>query len=139
MFGPPLSTVPNLAIEHRAFDGFGAQKNFALSRGITSVSRSLCHVLWCANPAFPRRPMRHNVFTARQVVGDNKYCTEFVLEGATCSVHDLRHHLEPRGESLLVIGAASHIGVVVIGGLVLGAWGMWRLVTATGRGSRPPG
>jgi hypothetical protein len=43
------------------------------------------------------------------------------------------------GVLLLVIGAASHIGVVVIGGLVLGAWGMWRLVTATGRGSKPPG
>jgi hypothetical protein len=27
----------------------------------------------------------------------------------------------------------------VIGGLVLGAWGMWRLVTATGRGGKPPG
>ena len=43
------------------------------------------------------------------------------------------------GVLLLVIGAASHIGVVVIGGLVLGAWGMWRLVTATGRGGKPPG
>jgi eukaryotic-like serine/threonine-protein kinase len=43
------------------------------------------------------------------------------------------------GILLLVIGAASHIGVVVIGGLVLGAWGMWRLVTATGRGGKPPG
>ena len=43
------------------------------------------------------------------------------------------------GVVLLVIGAASHIGVVVIGGLVLGAWGMWRLVTATGRGGKPPG
>jgi hypothetical protein len=43
------------------------------------------------------------------------------------------------GVLLLVIGAASHIGVVVIGGLVLGAWGMWRLVSATGRGGKPPG
>jgi len=43
------------------------------------------------------------------------------------------------GVLLLVIGAASHISVVVIGGLVAGAWGMWRLVTATGRGGKPPG
>jgi hypothetical protein len=43
------------------------------------------------------------------------------------------------GVLLLVIGAASHISVVVIGGLVAGAWGIWRLVTATGRGGQPPG
>jgi hypothetical protein len=44
------------------------------------------------------------------------------------------------GILLLVIGASSHISVVVIGGLVAGAWGMWRLVSATGRGGgRPPG
>jgi DAK2 domain fusion protein YloV len=61
--------------------------------------------------AFPRRPAPHKVFTARQVVGDNKYCTEFVLEGASCSPHDLRHQLEPRGESLLVIGAPPTLKV----------------------------
>jgi hypothetical protein len=27
----------------------------------------------------------------------------------------------------------------VIGGLVAGAWGIWRLVTATGRNGKPPG
>jgi hypothetical protein len=43
------------------------------------------------------------------------------------------------GVLLLIIGAASHISVVVIGGLVAGAWGIWRLVTATGRGAQPPG
>ena len=43
------------------------------------------------------------------------------------------------GILLLIIGAASNIPVVVIGGLVAGAWGMWRLVTATGRGGKPPG
>jgi hypothetical protein len=42
------------------------------------------------------------------------------------------------GILLLVIGASSHISVVVIGGLVAGAWGMWRLVTAAGKGSGPP-
>jgi hypothetical protein len=44
------------------------------------------------------------------------------------------------GILLLVIGAAIHVSVVVIGGLVAGAWGMWRLVTASGRsGGKPPG
>jgi hypothetical protein len=43
------------------------------------------------------------------------------------------------GILLLVIGAVSQVSIVVIGGLVAGAWGMWRLVTATGRGGRPPG
>jgi hypothetical protein len=43
------------------------------------------------------------------------------------------------GIILLAIGAASHVSIVVIGGLVAGAWGMWRLVTATGKGGKPPG
>ncbi|HKE37694.1 MAG TPA: DAK2 domain-containing protein, partial [Candidatus Baltobacteraceae bacterium] len=61
--------------------------------------------------AFPRRPVRQNVFTPNQVVGENKYCTEFVLEDAQISVHELRRLLEPRGESLLVIGAEPTIKV----------------------------
>jgi len=43
------------------------------------------------------------------------------------------------GIVLLAIGAASHVSVVVIGGLVAGAWGIWRLVTAIGKGGKPPG
>jgi hypothetical protein len=43
------------------------------------------------------------------------------------------------GIVLLIIGAASHVSVIVIGGLVAGAWGMWRLVTGMGRGRKPPG
>ena len=43
------------------------------------------------------------------------------------------------GILLLVIGAVSQVSIVVIGGLVAGAWGMWRLVTATGKSGRPPG
>jgi hypothetical protein len=43
------------------------------------------------------------------------------------------------GIVLLIIGAASHVSVIVIGGLVAGAWGVWRLVTGTGRGRKPPG
>lgn len=43
------------------------------------------------------------------------------------------------GIALLAIGAADHIVIIVIGGLAAGAWGMWRLVTATGKGGQPPG
>ncbi len=61
--------------------------------------------------AFPRRPARQHVFTPAQVVGENKFCTEFILESAGCSALDLRHQLEPRGESLVVIGAPPTIKV----------------------------
>jgi hypothetical protein len=43
------------------------------------------------------------------------------------------------GVVLLIIGAAGHIPIVVIGGLVAAAWGMWRLVTGTGNNAKPPG
>ncbi len=61
--------------------------------------------------AFPRRPARQKVFTPSQVVGENKFCTEFILEDASTGVIDLRELLEPRGESLLVIGAPPTIKV----------------------------
>ena len=63
--------------------------------------------------AFPRRPLRANVFTPRQIVGENKFCTEFVLENAGVGVNELRRLLEPRGESLLVIGDVPTIKVHV--------------------------
>jgi hypothetical protein len=43
------------------------------------------------------------------------------------------------GIVLLIIGAASHVAIIVIGGLVAGAWGIWRLVTGTGSNPKPPG
>jgi len=61
--------------------------------------------------AFPRRPIRQRVFTPLQPVGENKFCTEFLLQDAACSVNELRAQLEPRGESLLVIGAPPTIKV----------------------------
>ncbi|MBV8147983.1 MAG: DAK2 domain-containing protein [Candidatus Eremiobacteraeota bacterium] len=61
--------------------------------------------------AFPRRPLRQSAFTPQQVVGENRFCTEFVLENATVSVHEVRRLLEPRGESLLVIGDRPTIRV----------------------------
>ena len=63
--------------------------------------------------AFPRRPVRQNVFTPAKVVGENKYCTEFILERAQCSVHELRHLLAPKGDSLIVAGAQPTLKVHV--------------------------
>src|SRR6202165_2448545 len=37
--------------------------------------------------AFPQRPVRSAVFTRQQVVGDNRFCTEFVLEDAKIETH----------------------------------------------------
>lgn len=42
------------------------------------------------------------------------------------------------GILLLIIGASAGLSVVVIGGLVAGAWGIWRLVTTSGNGSNGP-
>ncbi len=61
--------------------------------------------------SFPRRPERSNVFTRRQIVGANQFCTEFVLEDATIGAHPLRAALERLGDSLLVIGAAPTLKV----------------------------
>ncbi|HUA07753.1 MAG TPA: DAK2 domain-containing protein [Candidatus Acidoferrales bacterium] len=61
--------------------------------------------------AFPRRPERQSVFTPAQQVGENKFCTEFLLQDASLGTHELRKLLEPRGESLLVIGAPPTIKV----------------------------
>ena len=41
------------------------------------------------------------------------------------------------GIVLLIAGAADHVSVIVIVGLVAAAWGIWRLVT--GAGTKPPG
>jgi eukaryotic-like serine/threonine-protein kinase len=47
------------------------------------------------------------------------------------------------GIVLLIIGAVGHVFIIVIGGLVAAAWGLWRLVTGTGTGTgsntKPPG
>ncbi|HEY9085824.1 MAG TPA: DAK2 domain-containing protein [Candidatus Tyrphobacter sp.] len=63
--------------------------------------------------AFPRRPDRARVFNAKQSVGEARYCTEFVVEHTTCTAPELRQALEPRSESLLVIGAPPTIRVHV--------------------------
>ena len=61
--------------------------------------------------AFPRRPQRQRVFTPAQIVGENKYCTEFILEQAACSVPELREQLASRGDSLIVAGGQPTIKV----------------------------
>ncbi len=61
--------------------------------------------------AFPRRPVRSSVFTRRQIVGEHRWCTEFVLEDATVEAHPLRDELDRHGDSLLVIGARPTIKV----------------------------
>jgi uncharacterized protein len=61
--------------------------------------------------AFPRRPSGKGAFTPAQRVGDNKFCTEFVLESAEIAPLELRRILEPRGESLLVVGAIPTLKV----------------------------
>ncbi|MDP9018277.1 MAG: DAK2 domain-containing protein [Candidatus Eremiobacteraeota bacterium] len=61
--------------------------------------------------AFPRRPIRKAVFSAQQVVGENKFCTEFILQDATCDVTTLRDALQMRGDSLIVAGGQPTIKV----------------------------
>jgi hypothetical protein len=43
------------------------------------------------------------------------------------------------GIVLLIIGAVVHVSIIVIVGLIAGAWGLWRLVTGTGSNTKPPG
>jgi hypothetical protein len=43
------------------------------------------------------------------------------------------------GILLLIIGASASLPIVVIGGLVAGAWGIWRLVTASGNSTNRSG
>lgn len=43
------------------------------------------------------------------------------------------------GIVLLIVGATSHLPVLVVIGLVAAALGLWRLVTATGDNAKPPG
>jgi hypothetical protein len=62
--------------------------------------------------AFPRRPVRSS-FTRAQAVGENRYCTEFVLEGAASETLAVRDELARHGDSLLVIGRAPTIKVHV--------------------------
>jgi uncharacterized protein len=63
--------------------------------------------------AFPRRPLRERAFAPSQIVGENRFCTEFVLERATIGPRDLRHLLEPCGDSLLVVGEEPTLRVHV--------------------------
>ncbi len=61
--------------------------------------------------AFPRRPLRAQVFTPAQIVGEHRFCTEFVLENAGLEATALRDLLSPHGDSLIVAGGAPTIKV----------------------------
>jgi len=61
--------------------------------------------------AFPRRPVRSQVFTKHQTVEEHKFCTEFVLEDAAIEAHPLRDLLAPLGNSLIVAGGKPTIKV----------------------------
>ena len=61
--------------------------------------------------AFPRRPLRQQVFTPAQIVGENKFCTEFILQQAACSNAELRNALKTHGDSLIVAGDPPAIKV----------------------------
>jgi DAK2 domain fusion protein YloV len=63
--------------------------------------------------AFPRRPLRSRVFTQQQVVGEYRFCTEFVLTDARVEAHALRDLLEPHGNSLIVAGSRPTLKVHV--------------------------
>jgi DAK2 domain fusion protein YloV len=63
--------------------------------------------------AFPRRPLRSRVFTQQQVVGEYRFCTEFVLDDAKLEAHALRDLLVPYGDSLIVAGSRPLLKVHV--------------------------
>jgi hypothetical protein len=61
--------------------------------------------------AFPHRPAPARLFTAKQHVGEHRFCTEFVLEDATVDTLPLRELLQGKGESLIVAGAPPTLKV----------------------------
>jgi len=61
--------------------------------------------------AFPRHPSARRVFTSRQIVGENRFCTEFIVENARCELEGLRDALQSRGDSLIVAGARPTLKV----------------------------
>ncbi|TAM76932.1 DAK2 domain-containing protein [bacterium] len=61
--------------------------------------------------AFPRRPQRSAVFSAKQRVEEHRFCTEFVLEESRCDDRRLRTELDSLGDSLLVIGGEGVLKV----------------------------
>ncbi len=61
--------------------------------------------------AFPLRPAPARLFTAQQDVGEQRFCTEFVLEATTLGTQPLRELLECKGDSFIVAGAAPTLKV----------------------------
>lgn len=63
--------------------------------------------------AFPRRSVGASAFSGHQIVGDNRFCTEFVLEEAAIGTAALRELLDPFGDSLIVAGDVPTLKVHV--------------------------
>ena len=61
--------------------------------------------------AFPRRPVRQTALPRRKPSARTNSAPSSCFKTPRCSANDLRHLLEPRGESLLVIGAPPTIKV----------------------------
>ncbi len=61
--------------------------------------------------AYPQRSDSSRVFTERQEVRANKFCTEFVLSRASIEMHALKARLIPHGDSLLVAGGPPMLRV----------------------------
>jgi len=63
-------------------------------------------------PAFARAT-QHAIFLPQQSVGENRYCTEFVVQGASCEPAELRNAVAGCGNSLIVAGAKPTLKVHV--------------------------
>lgn len=61
--------------------------------------------------AYPQRAAAKATYHPHGAVGKNKYCTEFILEGAACEPSTLRDALKVTGESLIVAGARPTLRV----------------------------
>ncbi|MBC5829912.1 MAG: DAK2 domain-containing protein [Candidatus Eremiobacteraeota bacterium] len=61
--------------------------------------------------AFPQRAAGKVLVAGNRVFAKNKYCTEFILEGAVCEPSALREALQPAGDSLIVGGACPTLRV----------------------------
>ncbi|MBC5826483.1 MAG: DAK2 domain-containing protein [Candidatus Eremiobacteraeota bacterium] len=61
--------------------------------------------------SFPLRASANSTFSVRQRVDENRFCTEFLIEGAQTTAGELRAILHPHGDSLIVAGGDSVLRV----------------------------
>lgn len=63
--------------------------------------------------AYPRRAIRSSIHKQRREIGENKFCTEFILSNAAIEPSELRDLLSRKGDSLLVAGECPVLRVHV--------------------------